>query len=147
MLLPHFEYHAPRTQTEALEMLARFKGKARVLAGGTDLLVNLKTGRDRADQVVSIHRLANLSGMGRTKEGLRIGPLTRMVELAGRTDLGPAAVLADAAGKLGSPLIRNRATLGGNIATSRPPRTRPRRSWPWGPGPGSSPRPASGPWS
>ena len=120
MLLPRFEYHAPKTQAEALEMLARFGQKARILAGGTDLLVNLKTGRDQASQVVSIHRLKSLSGISQGKSGTTIGPLTGIGELAARTDLGPVSFLGRAAAGLGSPLIRNRATLGGNIAASRP---------------------------
>lgn len=120
MLLPRFEYHAPKTQAEALEMLARFGAKARILAGGTDLLVNLKTGRDKAAEVVSIHRLKNLAGISRSKSGTKIGPLTGIAELASQADLGPASFLGRAASKLGSPLIRNRATLGGNIASSRP---------------------------
>ncbi len=120
MLLPHFEFHAPKTRAEALEMLSGFGEKARILAGGTDLLVNLKTGRDEAEEVVSLHRLEDLSGIELTGGGLKIGPLTVIARLAARDDLGPASFLADAAGKLGSPLIRNRATLGGNIAASRP---------------------------
>ncbi len=120
MLLPRFEYHAPETQGEALEMLARFGEKARILAGGTDLLVNLKTGRDQASEVVSIHRLKNLSGVVKNESGLELGPLTGIARLASNKDLGPASFLGDAAAKLGSPLIRNRATLGGNIVASRP---------------------------
>lgn len=121
MLLPRFKYHQPATMGEALETLAELGGQAKVLAGGTDLLVNLKTGRDSAREVVSIHGLKNLAGLRQTKKGLKVGALTTATDLAAAVDmLGAAKVLGLGAGMIGSPLIRNRATVGGNIVSARP---------------------------
>jgi len=120
MLLPRFNYHEPQSLAEALEIMAAFGPQARALAGGTDLLVNLKVGRDQAREVVSLHRLGGWDNLGRAKEGLKIGPLVTAARLAAEKDLGPAGVIGLAAGRLGSPLIRNRATVGGNLVSARP---------------------------
>ncbi|MBW1712968.1 MAG: xanthine dehydrogenase family protein subunit M [Deltaproteobacteria bacterium] len=121
MLLPRFDYQEPQTVTEALDMMASFKDKAKILAGGTDLLVNLKRGLVETREVVSVHRLKGLTGIKPMKTGLKIGPLTTAAQLAASgADLGRASVLAAAAARLGSPLIRNRATVGGNLVTARP---------------------------
>jgi carbon-monoxide dehydrogenase medium subunit len=120
MLLPRFNYHQPESLEEALEIMAEFGPQARALAGGTDLLVNLKAGRDEAQEVVSLHRLVEWDDLSRTEEGLRIGPLVTAARLEAEEGLGPAGVVGSAAGRLGSPLIRNRATVGGNLISARP---------------------------
>lgn len=121
MLLPRFNYHAPTSLAEAIEMMAQFKAKARVLAGGTDLLVNLKKRKDRAEEVISLGRLSDLKGLEVRAGGLKIGSLTTAAELATlRSDLVAISGLAEAAGVLGTPLVRNRATIGGNLVSARP---------------------------
>ena len=121
MLLPKFEYHAPTGLSEACDVLAKHNGQAKVLAGGTDLLVNMKKKLVAPKYVLGLDRLAELQGVASQKGELAIGALVTAAELAGhpkvRKSLAPLAV---GAGKLGSPLIRNRATLGGNIVTARP---------------------------
>ncbi|MEX2045998.1 MAG: FAD binding domain-containing protein [Chloroflexota bacterium] len=88
-----------------------------LLAGGTDLMVDLNFGRKRPERVVAIDRLPELAYLER-KGGLRMGAgvtYTRMLA----EDVGSAA-LREAARTVGSPQIRNAGTLGGNIATSSP---------------------------
>jgi len=121
MLLPRFEYQEPKELQEAVELMDAWGQRAALLAGGTDLLVNLKKGGLKVARVVYLGRLEGLAGLESRADGLRLGPLVTAAQLAGSTAaLGPAAVLAEAAGRLGSPLIRNRATLGGNLITARP---------------------------
>ena len=120
MLLPRFNYHQPQSLDQALEIMAAHGPEARALAGGTDLLLNLKVGRDRAGEVVSLHRLEGWDVLIRSREDLRIGPLVTAARLAAELDSGPAEVIGQAAGMLGSPLIRNRATVGGNLVSARP---------------------------
>jgi aerobic carbon-monoxide dehydrogenase medium subunit len=96
--------------------------KARVIAGGTDLLVNMKRGVASAGLIISLKRIPELRTIqmpGRTN--LAIGPMMTIAEVASsslvRDDF---PVLANAAGKLGSMQVRNLATVGGNICTARP---------------------------
>ena len=118
MLLPKFEYHAPTSLSEAFEVLARHNGRAKVLAGGTDLLVNMKKKLASPKHVLGLDGLAELRGVISGRGEVSAGALVTAAELAShprvKKRLTPLAV---GAGKLGSPLIRNRATLGGNIVT------------------------------
>ena len=122
MILPQFEYEAPRTIEDAVALLARAGADARVLAGGTDLLVKMKRGGLAARLVVSLGRVAGLAhvepGDG---GGLRVGALATMAHLANhRLLVGPWTGLAEGAASVGGPIVRNRATVGGNIVTARP---------------------------
>jgi CO/xanthine dehydrogenase FAD-binding subunit len=122
MLLPKFDYHAPTTLEEACSLLGRYKGKAKCLAGGTDLLVNLKKKLLAPEQLISLNKIEGLSEASDQKgKGLFIGPLCTAAYLAGSGLIQEkGAVLGQGAGRLGSPLIRNRATVGGNLVTARP---------------------------
>ncbi len=122
MLLPRFEYEAPPDLDAAVARLAESCGEARVLAGGTDLLVKLRRGSSKPRLVVSINRISGLHGI-QSGDGhaLRIGALTTMTDLAGSLVLhGGLAGIAEGAAAVGGPLIRNRATVGGNIVNGRP---------------------------
>jgi aerobic carbon-monoxide dehydrogenase medium subunit len=122
MLLPKFDYQAPKSLREACAMLEEFGAKAKLLAGGTDLLVNLKKKLLAPQQVVSLNKIKGLNEIISKKgKGISIGPLVTATELAESGLVQEKlSVLAQGAGRLGSPLIRNRATLGGNIVTARP---------------------------
>ncbi len=122
MLLPKFDYQAPKSLREACALLEEFGAKAKLLAGGTDLLVNLKKKVLAPQQVVSLNKIKGLNEIIPKKgKGISIGPLVTASVLA-ESELVQEhlTVLAQGAGRLGSPLIRNRATLGGNIVTARP---------------------------
>ncbi|MCU0578458.1 MAG: xanthine dehydrogenase family protein subunit M [Desulfobacterota bacterium] len=122
MLLPKFDYQAPKSLREACALLDEFGAKARLLAGGTDLLVNLKHKKLAPEQVISLNRIKGLDEAAAKKgKGISIGPLATAAYLAeNELAQGPLQVLAEGAGRIGSPLIRNRATIGGNIVTARP---------------------------
>jgi CO/xanthine dehydrogenase FAD-binding subunit len=122
MFLPKFDYLAPATIDEACTMLDQYGTKAKILAGGTDLLVNMKKKLLSPEKIISLNKVEGLNEVtNQNGTGLSIGPLTTAVNLAGSKLIpGWASVLAQGAGKLGSPLIRNRATIGGNLVTARP---------------------------
>jgi len=121
MLLPRFQYHEPKLLKEAIELMSEVGVEASLLAGGTDLLVNMKRGKLSPKHVVSLSRIEELKQVNMKNGSLRIGPCVTVAELkeheAVRSDFSG---LAESAGLLGSPLIRNLATIGGNIATARP---------------------------
>ncbi len=122
MILPRFDYEAPTTVEQAAALLAQAGAEAAVLAGGTDLLVKMKRGAAHPRLVVSLRRIEGLDRVEPTDGGgLRIGPLVPMERLA-RSPLlsGPWVGVAEGAGSVGGPLIRNRATIGGNIVNGRP---------------------------
>jgi carbon-monoxide dehydrogenase medium subunit len=122
MLLPKFDYHAPTTIDEACSLLSHYGTKAKVLAGGTDLLVNMKKKLLSPEQIISLNRIEGL-GEATTQNGagLSVGPLSTAAYLAGSKLIqSRVSVLAQGARRLGSPLVRNRATLGGNLITARP---------------------------
>ncbi len=121
MYLPELDLHEPTSLDEAATLLARYAPDARVLAGGTDLLVDLKTGRGTVGHLVSIQRIAALRGVSETADGLTIGALTTLNEL----DASPIVaerypVIRDATSRMAAPQIRNAATVGGNIAGGVP---------------------------
>ncbi|MFH1091081.1 MAG: xanthine dehydrogenase family protein subunit M [Pseudomonadota bacterium] len=121
MLLPKFDYHSPESLEAACGLMAEYSDRAKLLAGGTDLLVNMKRKLLAPAQVVSLDRVPGLSEVTVSETGLSLGALVTAAQVARSRELkGPFKVLAQAAASLGSPLIRNRATLGGNLVTARP---------------------------
>ncbi len=119
--LPIFEYHKPRTLAEATGLLAALGDKAMILAGGTDVLPNMKQGLFEPEHVVSISALEELRGIGFTRSPggeprLVIGSGMRLAEIAESLLVTRAApALAEAAGLVGGPHHRAMGTLGGNI--------------------------------
>jgi CO/xanthine dehydrogenase FAD-binding subunit len=145
LILHDFDYQRPGTLEEALALLDEHGDRASPLAGGTDLVVEMSyrsilqlvdgAGTDRAEFATAaraqpmrhpqvVVSLADLNELGGISEGdgvLHIGPLTTMAAFAARSDTSPAVgALRDAAAIMGSPLIRNRATIGGNLVHARP---------------------------
>lgn len=120
MLLPRFSYHRPQGLPQALELLARHGGQASLVAGGTDLLVKMKLGHAKPAQVVDVSGLAELDIRERQDGFTRLGANLTAAQLAKNEGNDIPAVLAQGAAVLGSPQVRNRATLGGNLASARP---------------------------
>lgn len=121
MNLPDFELHEATSLEEATDLLARHGSSARLLAGGTDLLVDLKSGRVRCDHLISIKRICELRGILATADSIRIGALTTVTELS-RSALiqREFASILDATRDMAATQIRNLATVGGNIASAVP---------------------------
>jgi len=172
MILPRFDVLVPKTVEEACSMLAKYADEGvRVLAGGTDLLVDLRRpiipqhvprcdgcpthpegrvvttiectpsdsdilmpagGSLRSVQaeprhtvpayLVSLHKLEDLKGIQQLDDGrLKIGALTTISQIERNGEIRSNwTALAEGADSLGSPLVRNRGTIGGNIANARP---------------------------
>lgn len=121
MILPQFEYHEPTSISDACELMATHPGKARPLAGGTDLLVNMKKNVIRPERLVSLGRIAELAWLERSNETLWVGAGVTVSEIAASATVAEALpALGQGAHALGTPLIRNLATVGGNIGSARP---------------------------
>lgn len=121
MLLPKFDYHDPDTLEAACRLLAELGEKAKPLAGGTDLIVNMKKKSVLPAHVVSLSRIGELKRLDGENGTLRVGACVTAAEIAASPEVSRMfAALAKGAGSLGSPLIRNLATIGGNLVTARP---------------------------
>jgi 4-hydroxybenzoyl-CoA reductase subunit beta len=114
--LPTFELHKPTTIDEALALATSLDG-CRFIAGGTDLLPNLKHEMIEAQHVVALGDVNELGGIHATDEGgLCIGAMTPLAEVAASGDVRRIApALAEAAGLVAGPQHRNQGTLGGNV--------------------------------
>ncbi len=114
-------YLTPRTLEEALAMLAGHRGEARIIAGGTDLVLQSQRGRCPSTVMVDITRLPGLDGIGERDGYIQIGALVTHGQVATspliRERAGP---LAQACGWVGGPQIRNVATLVGNVVNALP---------------------------
>ena len=113
------DVHTPRTLEEALRLKAELP-EARFLQGGTDVMVELNFGRSRPDALVNLAELADLRGWSRDDGELRLGAGLTYTE-AMRPELADVfPALAEASRTVGSPQIRNRGTIGGNLGTASP---------------------------
>jgi len=113
-MLSNFTYVKATSLKEAKKQLA--SDNARIYAGGIDLLGCLRDHVFSAEKIVSISKIKELQGIRETAEGLRIGALTTITEVAGNPIIQKRyAVLAQAAASVASPQLRNQGTLGGNI--------------------------------
>lgn len=115
-----FDYQRPAALADAAALLAA-DPDAKLLAGGQTLLPTLKQRLAQPSVLVDLARLPGLSGIEKTAEGLSIGALTRHVTVASSPvvrEVIPA--LADLAGLIGDPAVRNRGTMGGSLANNDP---------------------------
>jgi carbon-monoxide dehydrogenase medium subunit len=116
-----FEYFAPTTLEEALEILGRFEGEAKVLAGGQSLIPLMKLRFAAPRALVDINGVAELGELDEEEGALRIGALVRH-KTCERSDLlrGRYRVLGDAAPQISDPIVRNLGTVGGSLAHADP---------------------------
>lgn len=114
-------YYTPATLKEALLTLGKEAPNIKVLAGGTDLVVALRENRISASSILDISGIRELNFVTEEESRIRIGPLVTHAEVENRPlFLRFAPVLAQACATVGSQQIRNRGTLGGNIANASP---------------------------
>lgn len=116
------EYIKPTTLHEALEALGAAQGRAKLLAGGTDLMVNAREGHPYSEMtLIDIYGIAELCRIEEMEDWIAIGAGVTHAEIE-KSELirQSALVLADACRTVGSPQIRNHATIGGNIANASP---------------------------
>ncbi len=111
-----FEYASAQSLDEAVALLRERKGRARVIAGGTDLIPQMKTGVAEPERLVDLKGIPGLDRVEITPEGLRLGALVPLAEIAAHPGiLESHAALAQGASAAASPQIRNAGTLGGNL--------------------------------
>lgn len=122
MLLPKFKYLRPETLEEACSMLSQFNGKARVIAGGTDLMVNMKQKTDSPAYLVDISYFPGLNTIEDNEEdALKIGALCTHSDIESSSVIqGKFNILAQACRSIGSVQIRNLGTIGGNLCNASP---------------------------
>ncbi len=119
--LNHVTYFRPGTIDEAIGLLNEEDGIFS-MAGGTDLVVQMRDGRKKPKAVLDLSSL-DLGGVEKEKGGWRIGATTTMTELIEAVEassIEELSIVAQAAGRLGGHQIRNRATIGGNICNASP---------------------------
>jgi 4-hydroxybenzoyl-CoA reductase subunit beta len=115
--LPPFEYHRPRALEEALELLERHASDAMPIAGGTDLVPNMKHRLFTPGHLVALGGLGELKGIREEEDGaLDLGAGQTLTSVSAHPAVRRAApALALAAGHVAGPQLRNRGTLGGNL--------------------------------
>jgi CO/xanthine dehydrogenase FAD-binding subunit len=119
--LPAFELVRATSLAEAAELLVAGRGGARPLAGGTDLLVDMKQERARPSLLVDLKSIPGLGGIEGGKGGVHIGATVTAAALAETAALGGEFLaLQEAAGCLGPPPVRRLATVGGNLGRASP---------------------------
>lgn len=118
--MPNFDYEAPTTLADALELLAR-PGEVRALAGGTDIIDQLKNNRRNADLVVDLKRVPELQALESNGSGLRIGSAVSCTSVNKFTaESGTYPALNESTELVGSVHIQNRASVGGNVCNAAP---------------------------
>ncbi len=114
-----FEYESPRSLAEAVTLLA--SRDSRPLAGGTDLVDHMRTGRFRPALVVDLKKISELTQLVTDAQGLRLGAAVPCWKLRACTTIRDQySAIADAVSIIGGVQIQNRATVGGNLCTSGP---------------------------
>ena len=120
--LPRFEYFSPETVEEACSLLRKYGKEAKVVAGGTDLIPDMKRRKSLPRYLIGLKRIASLNGITFDEsKGLTIGT---MVTLHSLIDSAPVrekfSLISSAALKIGTPQVRNMGTVGGNICNASP---------------------------
>jgi carbon-monoxide dehydrogenase medium subunit len=117
-----FDYMRPSSLEEACRLLGQFNGQAKVLAGGTDLLVQFKQRKMQSKALISLRDIPELSFIRlKPDQGISIGAMTTLSAVETSKEISqkyPAIV--EAASWIGSVQVRNRATLGGNLCNAAP---------------------------
>lgn len=115
------ECYRPRTLEELGENLSHLTEKSMILAGGTDLVIHMRTRHLEPDVILSLTDVDELKKIVITPEKAEIGAMATMRKICAKLDgLEDLQALADAAGGVGSPQIRSKGTIGGNVANSSP---------------------------
>ena len=120
-MLSEFEFQSPATLDDCLELMQVQAPGAAPIAGGTNLVVDLRSGRAKPQTVINLWQLTDLAYVRRDNGHLAIGGRTTVTQLLNSALVGETGrALTESAQKFASPLIRNRATVGGNLADASP---------------------------
>ncbi|MEW6242919.1 MAG: xanthine dehydrogenase family protein subunit M [Bacillota bacterium] len=122
LLLPEFEYLRPETKAEALHFLDQHRDKnVHILAGGTDLIVKMKTGALSPRYLVNVKDIKELSGVRQINGALHIGAVTTLAALLRLPAIRSGySALYEALRSMAAPAVRNMATVGGNLCNGSP---------------------------
>ena len=116
-----FEYHAPHSLDEVFGLLEQYGEDARVMAGGTALVIQMKQRLSQPSHVVGLRRVGGLNSIEKTPEGVRIGALCTQRQVENSPLIGEEfPLLADTFRKVATPRIRNMATIGGGLVNGDP---------------------------
>lgn len=116
-----FVHLAPKTIQEACSLLSKYKSRAAIIAGGTDLVVLAKSGEVTPEYVISLEAIPDLDYINFDGKTLRIGALTTVSAIESSPIVRENfPILADAAHQMGSPQVRNMATVAGNLCHASP---------------------------
>jgi CO/xanthine dehydrogenase FAD-binding subunit len=116
-----FDYAAPSSLDQAIRLLSLNKGRTKVLAGGTDLLIGMMMGKISTNLLVSLKNIPDLRGIQKAKGGVRIGACCTFQEIENSPLINQKyGILSQACGSVGSLQIRCRATIGGNLCNASP---------------------------
>jgi len=120
--LPKFEYHAPTSLTEAVDLLVKYGDNAKVFAGGTDLLVSMKKRETVPEHLINLKGIEGLKDIHYDEtEGIKIGGLVTLGELErSKIIKEKIGILWDAVIVMAAPQIRNLGTIGGNLCSAIP---------------------------
>ena len=122
MIPPAFDYHAPRSVGEAINLLSTLGDDAKLLAGGHSLLPMMKLRFAQPGVLIDINRIPELRGITEVGGLIRIGAMTTENELIDSKLLQERLpLLPEAALLIADPQVRNRGTIGGDIAHGQPP--------------------------
>lgn len=120
-IVREFDYFKPATIDETLELLEEHKKNAVLLAGGTDIIVNMKDGTEKPEVLIDIKGINELNKIERKNNSLYIGATATFSDLLGNTEVQKKFLLLwESAKTIGSVGIRNRATIAGNICSAVP---------------------------
>ncbi len=121
ILVHEFTYLEPKSVAEAIDLLAAHGDAARVLAGGTDLIVQMKMERLKPAYIIGIGKLAELKGVRHRDDKLTLGALTSIREIARDADVrGRYAALAEACAAFSTMQVQVMGTVGGNLCNGSP---------------------------
>lgn len=114
-------YYEPATIKECIQLLDEYGSDAKLLAGGTDLVVRLRSRVLKPKAVIGLHSISELGRFYKTEDGLHIGTMARLMEIS-KSNLftGVWEAVKKAAGNVSSTQVRNLATLGGNTCNASP---------------------------
>lgn len=120
-MIPPFDYKTPKTLQEACHLLWEARGKAKLIAGGTDLVIQLRNGDQSPSLLIDITHLMELKGIEEVEESVSIGASVSHAEIATSPVIKKyGTILSEAASQIGAPQIRNLGTIGGNIINASP---------------------------
>ena len=121
LLTTKFDFYAPSSLDEAFKLLETHRGDVKLLAGGTDLIPQMKMRRVEPGHIINLKRIPDLSGIKQYNGSLHIGALTRLIEIEkSKLIAEKVPLLTETVKAMASVQVRNLGTIGGNICNASP---------------------------